>query len=44
MSAIFFDIDGTIFDGTKIHQEVIDAIKETQKKRTLLLYCQWKTN
>lgn len=32
MSAIFFDIDGTIFDGTKIHQEVIDAIKETQKR------------
>ncbi|MGN1392096.1 MAG: HAD family hydrolase [Sharpea porci] len=32
MSAIFFDIDGTIFDGKEIHQEVIQAIKATQAK------------
>ena len=32
MSAIFFDIDGTIFDGKEIHQEVIQAIQATQAK------------
>ncbi len=39
MSTIFFDIDGTIFDGVKISKKVKKAIHKTQKKGHQCFIC-----
>lgn len=41
MSILFFDVDGTIFDGDPkgIRQNVIDAIHETQSKGHICMIC-----